>query len=132
MKLRNKLKWISFILFAFFIAAVTWHVNSYTNRVFRYSGFEQETSYLVKGNSYSRLGDSLQKQHAGMLPGDILKDYLGGPEYNEQLWDDSLKDNTLCILGTYCLVVIFFAAIVTLLLEILVNKYKSSHKKGNS
>lgn len=127
--IRKKTQRIAIILFVLLIASFAVHVTAYEGRVFRYHVFDGDT-YLVKGDRYTPLGDSLQRSKPTFTPGDILN-HLGGPSQNSLLWDnDSLVHNRIILVGTFVMVVIFFSAIASLLLEILTIRYRRRPNRG--
>jgi len=125
--IRKKAQLISVVLTVFLIAAFVVHVGTYEGRVFRYRVFDGDT-YLVKGDAYSWLGDSLHRAKPTFTSGDILN-YLGGPSQNSLLWEEtSLIRNRILLVGTFIAVVIFFSSVASLLLEVLTTRYNKKTK----
>ena len=128
---RNKLKLVATVLFVFFLIAAALHTSYFLNNTFKYEGFGGKTAYYVKGSVYTPAALKCRKDHpvitsdAAML--ELCFEGTGG---KGQAWtEQSINNNVLTLIVSYCTVILFFVAVVSLLVEILVLKYDKSNKK---
>ena len=129
-KVRSVLQIISLLLFLMLIISIAFHIYYFQEHTFAYYGFKDEKSLYIKGDEYTRLGDSLKAAHPYAQDGDLLKCCLGGPQGASTLWVPStITMNTLILLASYGCIIIFFSFLVSMLVEILSLKYPVTSMK---
>lgn len=125
---RNKLKIISVILFFLFLGTAFLHTFYIIDRTFEYREFDT-VSRFVKGE-YSDAAKVFKKAHPNQTDKEALYNEFGGTSGIDIYWTkDSINKNILRLIISYCCIVMFFVACVSLLAEILAAKYGKSTKK---
>lgn len=126
-KIKPRLQVICIVLFILFAAALAFHIYYFQSNTFLYSGFSGKQAYYIKGNNFTKLGDSLRSAHPYMTEGVILKKFLGGPGQAStfMLWvPASIIAAKIKILYSYTTAIIFFSLFIAVLVELLAMKYK--------
>lgn len=127
-KFRNQLKIWSTGLFILFLGATAFHTYLIIDRTFEYQDFDVTNRY-VKGE-YSNYAMDIQKQYPNLTDQELLYNYFEGSNGIDVYWDKgSINKNVFWLILTYCGVVLFFVACVSLLTEILASRYGKSSKK---
>lgn len=127
-RLRNQLKAISVVLFILFLAAAVLHTYYIIDRTFEYREFDEVNRY-VKG-SYSSLAYDYKKKYPNLSDEEILYERLGGTSAIDVYWTkESINKNIFSLIITYCCIVLFFVACISLILEVIGSRYKKTKKK---
>lgn len=127
-RLRNQLKAISVVLFILFLAAAVLHTYYIIDRTFEYREFDEVNRY-VKG-SYSSLAHDYKKKYPNLSDEEILYERLGGTSAIDVYWTkESINKNIFSLIITYCCIVLFFVACISLILEVIGSRYKKTKKK---
>jgi len=129
-QLRNRLKIAAALLFLLLLVAVFFHTRLYLDATFRYKDFTGNEKSYVKGEVYTPLAIEFKKSRPDITSDAVLLyEGFGGPEGKQDVWtQESIDKNILSLIITYCLVVIIFVAALTLLSEILSQRY-AKHKR---
>jgi hypothetical protein len=127
-RLRNQLKAISVVLFILFLAAAVLHTYYIIDRTFEYTEFDEVNRY-VKG-TYSSLAYDYKKKYPNLSDEEILYERLGGTSAIDVYWTkESINKNIFSLIITYCCIVLFFVACISLILEVIGSRYKKTKKK---
>jgi hypothetical protein len=130
-KYRNKLKVFAITLFLLFLATAFLHTFYIINNTFEYREFDEMSRY-VKG-AYSPAAIEYKKGHGFQKDEEALRNYFGGPSGIELYWTkDSINANIFKLIITYCLLIMFFVASISLLTEVLAGRFAKSTKKIHS
>jgi hypothetical protein len=125
---RNKLKIASVILFLLFLGASFLHTYFIIDRTFEYREFD-DVNRFVKGE-YSAAALTFKKDHPNVKDEEALNKEFGGTSGIDIYWTkESINKNILLLIISYCCLVMFFVASVSLLTEVLSSKYGKSTKK---
>jgi len=128
---RNQLKGYAVGLFILFLAAAALHTYYIIDRSFEYREFDQVNRY-VKG-SYSPLAYEYKKKYPNLTDEEILYEHLGGPSAINVYWTkESINKNIFSLIITYCCIVLFFVACISLVLEVIASRYKKQKKKAHA
>jgi hypothetical protein len=126
---RNQLKAVSVVLFLLFLGTAGLHTYYIIDRTFEYKEFDEVNRY-VKG-SYSPMAYEYRKKYPNLSDEEILYQNLGGSTAIDVYWTkDSINKNIFSLIITYCCVVLFFVACISLLLEVSASRYKKQKKKA--
>ncbi|MEO8416977.1 MAG: toll/interleukin-1 receptor domain-containing protein [Ginsengibacter sp.] len=126
-KIKSRLQLISILLFVLFVGALAFHIYYFQSNTFLYTGFGGKAAYYIKGNNFMPLGDSLRTAHPYMTEADLLKKFLGGPGHANSLWvPASIISAKVKIIYSYTIVIIFFSLFISVLVELLAIKYKTT------
>ena len=128
---KYSLKAISGILFAALIISLYWHTKFFISGTFAFENFNNDISYYIKGSQYTPIAQRfLQENPLIHSDEDLIREGFGSPAEKDKVWtQESIDANWLKLLTSYCLIVIFFVALISLLIEILLSKYGKSTKK---
>lgn len=127
-RLRDRLKIVAVLLFLLFVATAALHTYYIINRTFEYREFDEVNRY-VKGN-YTDTAIAYKKRFPFLKDEEILRDRLEGVTAIEIFWTkESINNNIFRLIASYCGLVLFFVASVTLLSEILATNYRKRTKK---
>lgn len=126
--LRNQLKVIVAIVFFLFLATAFLHTYYIIGKTFEYRNFDEVDRY-VKGD-YSAAALTYKKKHPDLTDEEALYDDFGGVSGISIYWTpQSVNKNILILIISYCMVILFFVACVSLLTEILAGRYSKSSKR---
>ena len=127
---KNRMKIWALILFLLFLGCAFLHTNFVINHTFEYNEFDKVSRY-VKGE-YSDSGLAAKKKYPMLNDEQMLYKLMDGTDGIEIFWTKSSVDhNVFMLIMTYCGVVMFFVASITLLTEILAEeKNKPKRKSG--
>jgi hypothetical protein len=115
---KARLKIWAVILFMLFLLCAVFHTGYIINKTFEYREFDEVNRY-VKGE-YSDSGLVVKQRYPMLNDEQILYKKMGGTDGIEIYWVKSSIDyNIFMLIITYCGVVMFFVACITLLTEIL-------------
>ena len=128
---RNKLKLTATILFIFFLISAAFHTYYFLNNTFKYAGFDGKEAYYVRGSIYTPAAIKCRQDHPAITSdAGMLEICFEGTEGKMQAWtEQSINNNIMTLIISYCTVILFFVAVVSLLTEILALKYDKSNKK---
>lgn len=127
---RNQLKKVSALLFFLFIIAAFMHTYLFINSVFKYKDFDNNISYYVKGTVYTQAALNCRKDHPTISSdAAMMVNCFESPENKGDAWtEESINNNTVLLIISYCMVIMFFVGTVSLLGEILAARYSKSQK----
>jgi hypothetical protein len=124
---KDRLKISAVLLFLLFLVCAAFHTRYVINQTFEYHEFDKVNRY-VKGE-YSDSGLAAKKKYPMLNDEQILYQIMGGTDGIENYWTrTSIDNNILWLILTYCGLVMFFVACITLLTEILAEKDKPKRK----
>lgn len=128
---KYSLKAISIFLFLALIISLYSHTNYFLRGTFPYRDFEDQVSYYIKGSEYTPIAKKfIQENPFIQSDEDLIREGFGSPDEKDKVWtQESINNNWMKLLTTYCLIIIFFVALISILLEILLSKYGKSTKK---
>ena len=128
-KTRNILKIAASVLFGFLLIGVFMYTRLFLKATFQFRDVKGNVAYYVKGDSKSYTQPALEfKKNNPNISSDSEMIRMGfeGPHNKRYAWtEDSISDNILWLITGYCLVVLLFAGLVSLLTEILSLRYSS-------
>lgn len=128
---RNKLKVAATLLFVLFLVSAFVHTYLIINRTIEVREFDTMSRYVT--GDYSAAGLAYIKAHPTQTDKEALYNEFGGAEGVPIYWTPtSINNNILLLIITYCAVVLFFVACISLLAEILSGKYGKRGKKADT
>ena len=132
-KARNLLKVIVSVLLVFLLFAIFFYTRFFLTATFPFSDNSGKVSYYVKGdkNSYTKIAlDFKEKNPSITSDSELIRNGFEGPHNKRFAWtEESISDNILWLIAGYCIVIILFVGVISLLTEILVLKYPKSTKR---
>lgn len=128
---KYSVKAVCIFLFLALIIALYSHTNYFLRGTFPYRDFEDQVSYYIKGNEYTPIAIKFIEENPYIQSDeDLIREGFGSPDEKDKVWTQaSINSNWMKLLTSYSLVIMFFVALVSILLEILINKYGKSTKK---
>lgn len=131
LNVKYSLKAVCAFLFAALIITLYWHTKYFIQGTFAFENFENETSYYIKGSEYTPIALKFIKENPLVQSDeDLIREGFGSPEEKDKVWTQESIDSTwLKLLMSYSLIIIFFVALISILIEILVGKYGKSTRK---
>ncbi|MRG46625.1 hypothetical protein GFS24_15990 [Chitinophaga sp. SYP-B3965] len=132
--LARNIKIAAGVMFVCLLVAVGFYTQLFIKSTFKFKGFDSNTvSYYVKGSkdAYSASALEFKKKHPVITSDDdLIREGFGGPEHKSKAWtEDSIQQNLLNLILGYCMVVMLFAGIISLLCESLYVAKRSPQKK---
>lgn len=126
--LKNNVKIICLLLFTALIITLFIHTKYFLECTFAYKDFDEKQSYYVKGDEYSAVALNFKKEHPYIQSdADLIREGFGSPENKALVWTpESINKNTLSLITSYSLLVIFVVGLISVLLEVLIGHYKKS------
>ena len=127
---RNTLKKVATILFLLFLVAAFFHTYFLINSVFKYKDFDHNTSLYVKGSELTAAAIKCRKDHPTITSdAAMMTTCFEGPESKADAWtQDSINNNIMKLIISYCMVILFFVSTISLLAEVLSSKYTKTTK----
>ncbi|WP_373398621.1 hypothetical protein V8V91_02540 [Algoriphagus halophilus] len=128
---KYSVKAVCIFLFLALIIALYSHTNYFLRGTFPYRDFEDQVSYYIKGNEYTPIAKKFIEENPYIQSDeDLIREGFGSPDEKDKVWTQtSINSNWMKLLTSYSLVIMFFVALVSVLLEILISKYGKSTKK---
>lgn len=128
---KYSVKAVCIFLFLALIIALYSHTNYFLRGTFPYRDFEDQVSYYIKGNKYTPIAIKFIEENPYIQSDeDLIREGFGSPDEKDKVWTQaSINSNWMKLLTSYSLVIMFFVALVSILLEILISKYGKSTKK---
>lgn len=128
---KYSVKAVCIFLFLALIIALYSHTNYFLRGTFPYRDFEDQVSYYIKGNEYTPIAIKFIEENPYIQSDeDLIREGFGSPDEKDKVWTQaSINSNWMKLLTSYSLVIMFFVALVSILLEILISKYGKSTKK---
>lgn len=128
---KYSVKAVCIFLFLALIIALYSHTNYFLRGTFPYRDFEDQVSYYIKGNEYTPIAKKFIEENPYIQSDeDLIREGFGSPDEKDKVWTQaSINSNWMKLLTSYSLVIMFFVALVSILLEILISKYGKSTKK---
>lgn len=134
-KTRNKLKIIVSVLLTLLLLSVFFYTRLFLKATFPFRDANDNLAYYVKGdkNSYTQLALDFKKNNPAITSdSELIRNGFEGPHNKRFAWtEESISNNILLLIAGYCIVIILFTGIVSLLSEILVLKYPKSTKRSS-
>lgn len=128
--LRNNIKLISVVLFTGLLASIYLHTKYFIEATVPIRDFEGKTSYYVKGYEYSALAKKVKGLHPEIISDADLITEVFSPDEKDRIWTpESIQENLLKLITSYCILIIFFVTITSVLMEVLVGHYARSTLK---
>lgn len=125
---RNKLKIAATLLFVFFLVAAFLHTYLIINRTIEIREFDEMSRYVT--GDYSPAAKEYLNAHRNQTDKEALYNEFGGAEGIPIYWTPkSINNNILLLIISYCAVILFFVACISLLAETLSSKYGKKGKK---
>ncbi|WP_343852852.1 hypothetical protein [Algoriphagus jejuensis] len=130
-KVKNTLKGICAFFFVALVATLFMHTKFFIEGTFSYQNFENEVSYYIKGSEYTNVAKKFKEENPYIESDeDLIREGFGSPEEKGKVWtQESINNNWMKMLTTYCLIVIFFVGLISILIEVLMGKYGKSTGK---
>ncbi|WP_026968065.1 hypothetical protein [Algoriphagus terrigena] len=128
---KYSLKAVCLFLFAGLILILYTHTRYFLEGTFPYKNFEGQVSYYIKGTDYTPIAKDFKKENPYIQSDeDLMREGFGSPDEKDKVWtQDSINKVWMKLITSYCLVVILFVALVSVLIEILMTKYGKSTKR---
>ncbi len=128
---KYSVKAVSVFLFVALIITLYGHTSFFIRGTFAYTNFENQVSYYIKGDEYTPLAKKfIQENPYIQSDEDLIREGFGSPDEKDKVWTQaSIDSNWMKLISTYCLIVILFVALISILLEVLISKYGKSTKK---
>jgi amino acid transporter len=133
-KARNLLKVIVSILLVLLLLAIFFYTKFFLAATFPFSDNDGKVSYYVKGDkkSYTKIALDFKEKNSISSDAELIRNGFEGPHNKRFAWtEESISDNILWLIAGYCIVIILFVGVVSLLVEILVLKYPKSTKRSS-
>jgi hypothetical protein len=131
--LARKIKIAAVILFGCLLIAVAFYTKLFIKSTFKFAGFDNSFAYYVKGNggSYTKIAiDYMQKHPEISSDDDLIREGFGGPLNKSKVWKEgAIQQNLQYLIFGYCIVVMLFAGIISLLCESLYVAKKTGQAK---
>lgn len=126
--LKNNVKIICLLLFTALTITLFVHTQYFLKCTFPYNDYSQKQSYYVKGDQYSTAAIKFKKEHPYIQSdSDLVREGFGSPENKGLVWTpESINKNTLSLITSYSILVIFVVGLTSVLLEVLIGHYKKS------
>lgn len=119
--LARKIRIASVILFGCLLIAVALYTQLFIKSTFKFAGFDDSYAYYVKGNSgaYTRIALDFKQKHPEISSDDdLIREGFGGPVNKSKVWtENAIQQNLQYLIFGYCIVVMLFAGIISLLCE---------------
>jgi amino acid transporter len=132
-KTRNKLKIIVSVILLMLLISIFFYTRLFLKATFPFRDINDKVAYYVKGNkdSYTQVAlDFKAKNPSITSDAELIRNGFEGPHNKRFAWtEESISNNILNLIAGYCIVIILFTGIISLLSEILVLKYPKSTKK---
>ncbi|MBD8489938.1 hypothetical protein IFO69_14370 [Echinicola sp. CAU 1574] len=130
-KMKNTIKVVCVILFVGLVATLFLHTKFFIEGTFSYSDFEDKVSYYIKGSEYTNVAKKFKEENPYVESDeDLISEGFGSPEERDKVWtQESINRNWMRLLTTYSLIIIFFVALVSILIEVLMGKYGKTTSK---
>ncbi|PSR53207.1 hypothetical protein AHMF7605_06520 [Adhaeribacter arboris] len=124
-RMKNIVKIVCVLFFLGLITTVYLHTKFFMEGTFSYSDFNNKVSYYVKGYEYTAQALKFKNENPRITSDeDLVFEGFGGPKKKHLVWtEQSITDNTLKLIASYSLTIIFFVGIISVLLEVLVVHY---------
>ena len=132
-KARNILKVIAAVSFVFLLISIFFYTRLFLAATFPFANSDGKTSYYVRGDkdAYTQLALDFKNKNPGITSdSEIIRNGFEGPHNKRFVWaEESISKNLLCLIAGYCVIVILFVGIISMLSEIQVLKYSQSTRK---
>lgn len=128
---KYSLKAVCLFLFAGLILILYTHTRYFLEGTFPYKDFEDQVSYYIKGTEYTPAAKAFKLENPYIHSDeDLIREGFGSPEEKDKVWtQESINSMWMKLITSYCLIVILFVALISVLIEILMTKYGKSTKK---
>jgi hypothetical protein len=130
-KMKNTIKIVCACLFAALGVTLYMHTKYFIEGTFSYQDFENKVSYHIKGSEYTQIAKQFKEEKPYIESDeDLIREGFVSPDEKGKVWTQaSIDSNWLKMLTTYCLVVIFFVSLISILIEVLMGKYGKTTSK---
>lgn len=130
-KLKNNIKIACIILFVAFLTTLFLHTKFFIETTFASSDYDGEVTYHVKGNEYTSAAMEFKQSHSYIeSDDDLVREGFGLEDGKDKVWTkESIVKNQVKLISTYILTTMFFVALISILIEVLMGQYGKSTRK---
>jgi hypothetical protein len=130
-KMKNTIKAICAFFFVALVATLFMHTKFFIEGTFSYQNFENEVRYYIKGSEYTNVAKKFKEENPYIESDeDLIREGFGSPQEKGKVWtQESIHYNWMKMLSTYCLIVIFFVGLISILIEVLMGRYGKTTSK---
>lgn len=130
-RMKNYTKITTVLFFFALLTALFLHTKYFIEGTFPYRDFEDQVSYYVKGSEYTAIAKEFKKASPDIQSdADLVREGFGSPAEKGKVWtEQSINETKLKLISTYCLIIIFFVSLISILLEVLMGRYGKTTSK---
>lgn len=130
--IKNNIKIVCIFLFTALVVNLYMHTKFFLERTFAYKDFNNEVTYYVKGTEYTHLAKEFKLANPQIeSDADLIMEGFGSPLEKGKVWTEaSIIDSWLKLISSYALFIIFFVALISVLIEVLMGQYGKSTAKS--
>lgn len=124
-RMKNTIKITCAFFFVALVVTLFMHTKFFIEGTFSYQNFENEVRYYIKGSEYTAVAKKFKEENPYIESDeDLIREGFGSPEEKGKVWtQESINNNWMKLLTTYCLIIIFFVSLISILIEVLMGKY---------
>ncbi|MDN3687452.1 hypothetical protein [Cyclobacterium jeungdonense] len=130
--IKNNIKMVCIFLFTAMVVNLYMHTKFFLERTFAYRDFNNEVTYYVKGTEYTSLAKAFKLANPQIeSDADLIMEGFGSPLEKGKVWTEaSIIESWLKLISSYALFIIFFVALISILIEVLMGQYGKTTAKS--